>query len=347
MLRPGQSGAAADGAGDARESDRGAEDRTRQEHVSRAQGPDGRRPRLRLRHPLPVPGPRSRSGDPGLNPAAEPDHPDQPRRRLGAPRHPHGLARLAGRAGQGIDGSTWDPWAKRLLFTTENANAPTYAGTASFPMSVTDVSGALGRGGYEGIQDDSDGNIWIVEDIGGPNKPGTTAKQPNSFVYRYVPKSPGDLQNGKLQVLQVLNGAGQPVTFESQAASTLPIRLYWHHGASFTTHWLTIRQESGTSVLRTLARLHAHRSSDRRTASSGPARSSRSSTSTRPGTPTQRARRTAIRRPAPAAQAGGRRSSSSSRSRAPRPTAASSRSSTRGTSRSPVSTMLRSSRGTS
>ena len=49
------------------------------------------------------------------------------------------------------------------------------------------MSGALGRGGYEGIQDDEDGNIWIVEDIGGANKPGTVARIPNSFVYRYVP----------------------------------------------------------------------------------------------------------------------------------------------------------------
>ena len=73
-----------------------------------------------------------------------------------------------------IDGSTWDPWAHRLLFTTENASAPTYAATPGYPSSVVDISGALGRGGYEGIQNDSDGNIWIVEDIGGSNKPGTS-----------------------------------------------------------------------------------------------------------------------------------------------------------------------------
>ena len=89
-----------------------------------------------------------------------------------------------------IDGSTWDPWAKLLLFTTENTSAPTYSATPGYPSKVEDVSGALRRGGYEGIQDDSNGNIWIVEDVGGPHKPGTTAKQPNSFVYRYVPKSP-------------------------------------------------------------------------------------------------------------------------------------------------------------
>jgi secreted PhoX family phosphatase len=114
-----------------------------------------------------------------------------------------------------IDGSTWDPWAKRLLFTTENQNAPTYAATPNYPSTVTDVSGALGRGGYEGIQNDSAGNIWIVEDIGGSNKPGTVAKRPNSFVYRYVSQTPGDLAHGKLEALQVLNQSDTPITFDT------------------------------------------------------------------------------------------------------------------------------------
>ena len=140
----------------------------------------------------------------------------------------------------GIDGSTWDPWAKRLLFTTENSSAPTYAATPSYPSTVTDVSGALGRGGYEGIQDDSDGNIWIVEDVSGAAKSGTTAKRPNSFIYRYVPDKPGDLANGKLQVLQVWD-SGHPVTFASQAALNAPdqvdLRTY---GKTFDTRWVTI-----------------------------------------------------------------------------------------------------------
>jgi hypothetical protein len=141
---------------------------------------------------------------------------------------------------QGIDGSTWDPWAKRLLFTTESTSAPTYAATATYPSTVADVSGALGRGGYEGIQDDSDGNIWIVEDIGGTNKPGTVAKRPNSFLYRYVPNTPGDLAHGKLQVLQVWDG-GHAVTFASEAAVNAPdqvdLRTY---GKTFATRWVTI-----------------------------------------------------------------------------------------------------------
>ena len=140
-----------------------------------------------------------------------------------------------------IDGSTWDPWAQRLLFTTENASNPTYAATLSVPSQVEDVSGALGRGGYEGIQDDSDGNIWIVEDIGGSGKNGTTAKRPNSFIYRYVPSRPGDLHNGKLQVLQVLNDAGAPVTYESQAAIDAPDQVALRtYGKSFNTKWVTI-----------------------------------------------------------------------------------------------------------
>ena len=140
-----------------------------------------------------------------------------------------------------IDGSTWDPFAKRLLFTTENSSAPTYAATPDYPSTVEDVSGALGRGGYEGIQDDSDGNIWIVEDIGGSGKDGTTAKRPNSFLYRYVPAHPGDLRHGKLEALQVKNTAGQPITFESQAAQNNPDQQLVHsYGHSLDTQWVVV-----------------------------------------------------------------------------------------------------------
>ena len=140
-----------------------------------------------------------------------------------------------------IDGSTWDPFAQRLLFTTENASAPTYSATPGYPSQVVDVSGALGRGGYEGIQDDEDGNIWIVEDIGGANKPATTAKIPNSFVYRYVPAAPGDLAHGRLQVLQVLNASHTPITKASQTPVMSPDQVALHtYGQSFDTRWMTI-----------------------------------------------------------------------------------------------------------
>ncbi len=140
-----------------------------------------------------------------------------------------------------IDGSTWDPFAKKLLFTTENASAGTYAMTPDYPPVVTDVSGALGRGGYEGIQDDSAGDLWIAEDIGGATKPGTKAKFPNSYIYRYVPRSPGDFLHGKLQALQVLNATGEPITAASQEAVNSPDQVALHtYGQSFKTKWITI-----------------------------------------------------------------------------------------------------------
>src|SRR5437763_3863376 len=65
-----------------------------------------------------------------------------------------------------IDGSTWDPWAQRLLFTTESGgNASVPQATPDVNSVVEDVSWATGRGGYEGIQNDSAGNVWIVEDV--------------------------------------------------------------------------------------------------------------------------------------------------------------------------------------
>ena len=158
----------------------------------------------------------------------------------------HRVTLLASKDAQGnqlatIDGITWDPWAKRLLLTTENPNAPTYAATPDYPSTVVDVSGALGRGGYEGIQDDSDGNIWISEDIGGASKPGTKAKFPNSYLFRYVPAHPGDLLHGKLQALQVLNQNMEPITYASQEAVNSPDQLALHtYGKSFKTRWITI-----------------------------------------------------------------------------------------------------------
>jgi hypothetical protein len=157
-----------------------------------------------------------------------------------------------------IDGSTWDPWVQRLLFTTENTNGPTYAATPGYPSTVTDISGALGRGGYEGIENDSDGNIWIDEDISGPSKAGTTAKIPWGFVYRYVPKRKGDLANGKLQVLQVLNAVGAPITRTSQTPLNSPDQVALHtYGASFKTQWVTVHDTAvdGTApfVANTLA----------------------------------------------------------------------------------------------
>jgi len=139
-----------------------------------------------------------------------------------------------------IDGSTWDPWARRLIFTTEDPDAPTYSATPGYPSKVVDISGAIGRAGYEGVQEDAAGDLWIAEDVGGADKDHTTARRPNSFLYRYVPKKPGDLEHGKLDVLQVRND-GHAVTFASQRALNSPDQLALHtYGNEFKTRWITI-----------------------------------------------------------------------------------------------------------
>jgi hypothetical protein len=140
-----------------------------------------------------------------------------------------------------IDGSTWDPWAGKLVLTTENASAPTYEATPGYPSTVDDISGSIGRGGYEGIQNDSDGNLWIVEDIGGSNKPGGTARHPNSYVYRFVPDSPDDLTSGRLEALQVLDANRQPITWDSLTpVNSAPGVAVHTYGKVFDTRWVTV-----------------------------------------------------------------------------------------------------------
>ena len=148
-----------------------------------------------------------------------------------------------------FDGSTWDPWSRQLLFTTENASKPgVYAIGATFPSTAHDLVGSLGDAAYEGIQNDSAGNLILEEDASGSNKTdpnnnnaATTAKRPNSFTYRFLPTKPGDLTSGKLQVLQVLAADGHPITFASQAALQSADQVALHtYGSSFETRWITI-----------------------------------------------------------------------------------------------------------
>lgn len=150
-----------------------------------------------------------------------------------------------------FDGSTYDPFAKRLLFTAEDGpDGGVWAATLGFPSKVRDVSGALGRGGYEGVQNDSAGNIWLVEDVGGvTGTANPTAKQPNSFVYRFVPAEPGSLSKGRLQALQVVSKrTGDPIVFHADAVDadiTAGDRRDLHrYGATFDTRWVTVHNTS-------------------------------------------------------------------------------------------------------
>jgi hypothetical protein len=152
-----------------------------------------------------------------------------------------------------IDGSTWDPFTRTLLFTQERgASGGVIEVTVGWPAVVRTLDGILGKGGYEGIHPDNRGNLLIIEDAGGvsvtvnPADPNAVkaAKQPNSFVYRFVPYNPFDLSaGGKLQALQVTID-GQPVTFHASdpvgdTFSTAQLKLHTL-GTSWPVKWVTV-----------------------------------------------------------------------------------------------------------
>src|SRR5262249_34575383 len=124
--------------------------------------------------------------------------------------------------------------------------------TTSWPPVVNTLYGILGRGGYEGIHPDDLGNLLIIEDVGGtsvnvdPNDPTSpkVARQPNSFVYRFVPIDPANLSaGGKLQALRVSIDE-TPVLFHANDAvgdvfSQAQLKLHTP-GTSYPVDWVTI-----------------------------------------------------------------------------------------------------------
>ena len=146
-----------------------------------------------------------------------------------------------------FDGITWDPFTKQLLLTAE-AKSPTGGVWAlALDDNGNTTSGkairlpALGSGGYEGVQNDAAGNVWLVEDIGGPAVSG--GKKPNSYVYRFVPNEKTDLtKGGKLQALRVLRTDGTPITASQLAANPAAQDITDLHtlGGSFATTWVNV-----------------------------------------------------------------------------------------------------------
>ena len=184
----------------------------------------------------------------------------------------------AGAPLQKIDGSGWDPFARKLLFTTETAFASVpsgqpaqpgpsiYQATPDFPSSVQDLSNVIGRAGFEAVQNDDRGNVYLVEDVGGANGTGGNARtrQPNSFFFRFKPNDPSDLQaGGTLQALQVVVG-GNSLKFTQPASSSAAdiaaaadtdisgansagyVSLH-QYGRTFTTRWIDISTTTATT----------------------------------------------------------------------------------------------------
>jgi hypothetical protein len=155
-----------------------------------------------------------------------------------------------------IDGSTWNPFTRTLLFTQEaGTNGGVIEVTPEWPFAVRTLRGVLGRGGFEGIHADGNGNLLIIEDAGGTSvnvDPSNTnsakvAKNPNSFVYRFLPNEIGDLSaGGKLQALQVWI-SGRPVQFvnvdsnnpSGDVFSENQLKLHTL-GSSWPVQWVTV-----------------------------------------------------------------------------------------------------------
>ena len=152
-----------------------------------------------------------------------------------------------------LDGITYNPFTKKILTTSENgSNGGVIELGSKWPANPTTLYGILGQGGYEGIHVDDLGNILLVEDSGGvsvnvdPNDLNSpkVAKQPNSFVYRFVPYDKGNLSaGGQLQALQV-SIDGLPVVFNANdpvgdVFSLNQLRLHTP-GTSYPVQWVTV-----------------------------------------------------------------------------------------------------------
>jgi hypothetical protein len=160
-----------------------------------------------------------------------------------------------------VDGSTWNPFTRTLLFTQERGSggAPIEI-TPDWPSQVHTLDGILGRAGYEGIHPDNQGNLILAEDSGGtstnidPNNPNSpkTAKQPNSFIFRFVPKDITNLsKGGVLQALQVTID-GQPLVFGGTTAAQVQAdvfavaQLKLHTpGTHWPVRWVNVHDSTG------------------------------------------------------------------------------------------------------
>ncbi|MEO8428197.1 MAG: alkaline phosphatase PhoX, partial [Verrucomicrobiota bacterium] len=175
----------------------------------------------------------------------DPDH----RITLLTPVGPDGLTHLTS-----LDGSTWNPHTKTLLFTEEaGGSGGVVEITPDWPPAIRTFDGSLGKAGYEGIHPDNQGNLLICEDSGGtsvnidPNDPASpkAGRNPNSFVYRFVPKNADDLSSGKLQALQV--SIGEPVKFVPVNAANPTGDVFSQNqlnlhtlGTSWPVRWVTV-----------------------------------------------------------------------------------------------------------
>jgi len=167
------------------------------------------------------------------------------------------------------DGITWYPFSQRLLLTSEGSlGGGVWQATLGVPSTIESLTGIIGQGGYEGIQSDEQGRLYIVEDSGGSSGVvNTLAKRPNSFVFRFLPKDSSDLtKGGKLQALQVASLAhAGPISFNFFASADAAIlsqdaKDLHTYNKLFDTTWVTIHDTDvdGTAPFNANAAAKAH-----------------------------------------------------------------------------------------
>ena len=171
----------------------------------------------------------------------------------GAHRVTCSVARLNGNISPPIDGSTWDPFArKRLLFTVENESSAggIWQAAVDIPSTFTTArrrsATAAGRASRATRRQ-------RVAGRGHRRHQGTSnkkARQPNSFVYRFVPPTGTDLtKGGKLQALQVIApGPATPIVFQGASADadvvSDNVKDLHTYGKTFQTHWVTVHDSA-------------------------------------------------------------------------------------------------------
>ncbi|HWA89706.1 MAG TPA: alkaline phosphatase PhoX [Rhizomicrobium sp.] len=165
-----------------------------------------------------------------------------------------------------IDGSTYDVFTNSVLVSQEGGAADggvVEISMKGWPAKVTTRYGMMGQCGLEGVHVDKKGRIYLVEDTGGTgasndpndiNGANKVARQPNSYVFRFVPYDKRNLDaGGRLEALQVRVG-GKPLTFGGTSAQQVfddvwsEKQLQLHSGASFPTKWVTIHDTAESTA---------------------------------------------------------------------------------------------------
>ena len=136
-----------------------------------------------------------------------------------------------------IDGSTWDPWAQRLLFTTENANAPTYSATPGYPSTGRRTSPARSAAAAtRASRTTRTGTSGSSRTSAARTSRARRRRSRTASSTATSRRSRGDLANGKLQVLQVLNASSEPITQASQTPLNSPDQVALHTYGSVLQH---------------------------------------------------------------------------------------------------------------